>query len=336
MKSLGRSRPAGNWCRILGVVVSLIAAPWSGLGVRAADLGTFPAWTSYGLTEALIMGRDNQAANQPLVVEVGNPGNVLLSGNNLQFPFGGGLRAFYGARNADTAGWEMGYFGLYGQSASAVTSIAAPQFLQAPGPLGDSLTDQGEAATLTWNSTINGAEANVFRTSTDWSDRREAWRTVDWIVGFRYVSVEESASLNIKSCDCEGPYVPYGVHTSNNMFGGQIGTRGRLTRERWAFEGWAKAGLMGSVERQSQDAIVDYQGFLQRAASSSAATHVIVRMCHCHIAHLAGGQAARPANYSCGVRGTADREAGSATGSATVGVDAPPSCRPCVLRPPVS
>lgn len=274
MQSFVPSRTAVRWCRIFGVFISLFAATCSSLSVRAADLGTFPAWTSYGLTEALIMGRDNQAANQPLIVEVGNPGNVLLSGRDAQFPFGGGIRAFYGARNSDVAGWEMGYFGLYGQSASAATSIAPPQFLQAPGPLGDSLTDEGEAATLTWNSTINSAEANVFRTSTDWNDRREAWRTVDWLVGFRYVSVEESASLNIKSCDCEGPYVPYGVRTSNNMFGGQVGTRGRLSWERWAFEGWAKAGLMGTLERQSQDAIVDYQGFLQRPASSSANTEV--------------------------------------------------------------
>ncbi|MEI6240488.1 MAG: BBP7 family outer membrane beta-barrel protein [Planctomycetia bacterium] len=240
----------------------------------AADLGTYPAWTTYALTEALIMGRDNQAANQPLVVEVGNPGNVLLSGKDLQFPFGSGVRSFYGARDPEQGGWELGYFGLYGQHADAATSIASPQFLQAPGPLGDSLTDEGEAATLAWNSTINSAEANVFRTSTAWSDRREAWRTVDWLVGFRYVSVEESASLNIKSCDCEGPYVPYGVRTSNNMFGGQIGTRGRLTWDRWALEGWAKAGLMGTVERQSQDALVDYLGVLQRPASSSATTEV--------------------------------------------------------------
>jgi hypothetical protein len=75
---------------------------------QAADLATYPAWTTYGLTEALIMGRDNQAANQPLLVEVGNPDNVLLSGNDLQFPFGGGIRAFYGARNPELNGWEIG------------------------------------------------------------------------------------------------------------------------------------------------------------------------------------------------------------------------------------
>ena len=218
------------------------------------------------------MGRDNQSANQPLVVEVGNPDNVLLSGNDWQFPFAGGVRVFSGARDPVGAGWEIGYFGLYGQQAGAATTITAPRFLQAPGPLGDSLTDEGEAATLTWNSAINGAEANMFRTSTAWTDRREDRRTVDWLVGFRYVSIEESAMLSLKSCDCQGPSVPYGVRTSNNMLGGQFGARGRLTGQRWAFEGWAKAGLMGTLERQSQDALVDYQGFLQRPASSSAST----------------------------------------------------------------
>ncbi|MCE9631239.1 MAG: BBP7 family outer membrane beta-barrel protein [Planctomycetia bacterium] len=274
MTSIAVTARALRWPCLLAAVFQVAGALPHHRPARAADLGTYPAWTSYGLTEALIMGRDNQAANQPLVVEVGNPDNVLLSGKDAQFPFGGGVRAFYGARNPDQAGWEIGYFGLYGQHADAATTIAPPLFLQAPGPLGDSLTDQGEAATLAWNSTINGAEANVFRTATEWSDQRGAWRTIDWLVGFRYVSVEESALLNLKSCDCEGPYVPYGVRTSNNMFGGQVGTRGRLTWERWAFEGWAKAGLMGTLERQSQDALVDYLGVLQRPASSSAATEV--------------------------------------------------------------
>jgi hypothetical protein len=264
----------GWWGRGVSRAVLLLMASWLAPAALGGGLESQPAWTSYAITEALIMGRDNQAANQPLVVEVGNPENVLLSGQDLQFPFGGGVRAFYGARSRDQGGWEIGYFGLYGQSAGAATSVAAPGYLQAPGPLGDTLTDQGEAAALAWNSTINGAEANVFRTSTEWSDRHEAWRTVDWLVGFRYVSVEESAVLSIKSCDCEGPSVPYGVRTSNNLFGGQVGTRGRLTWNRWAFEGWAKAGLMGTLERQGQDAVVDYQGFVQREASSSAATEV--------------------------------------------------------------
>jgi hypothetical protein len=263
-----------RWACLVATVVQLTGTLAHERTAGAADLGTYPSWTTYALTEALIVGRDNQAANQPLVVEVGNPDNVLLSGKEAQFPFGSGVRAFYGARNAGESGWEIGYFGLYGQHADAATSIAPPQFLQAPGPLGDSLTDQGETASLVWDSTINGAEANVFRTSTVWRDRRAAWRTIDWLAGFRYVSVEESASLNIKSCDCEGPYVPYGVRTSNNMFGGQIGTRGRLTLDRWAFEGWAKAGLMGTIERQSQDAVVDFLGVQQRPASSSAGTEV--------------------------------------------------------------
>jgi hypothetical protein len=68
--------------------------------------------------------------------------------------------------------------------------------------------------------------------------------------------------------------VPYGVRTSNNLFGGQIGARGRLTWERWALEGWAKAGLMGAYQRQSQDTVVDYLGFVQRPAATSAATEV--------------------------------------------------------------
>ncbi len=261
MDSLAMAIRTVRWAWLLAAVMQVVGMLGDQRLARAADLGTYPAWTTYGLTEALIMGRGNQAANQPLLVEVGNPDNVLLSGNNLQFPFGGGIRAFYGARNPDLNGWEIGYFGLYGQSASSTASLRGDgQFLQVPGPLGDGLTSEAQSATVTWASVINSAEANLFRTSTEWTDPRNAWRTVDWLVGFRYIGVEESATIDMVSCEGAGPVVPYGVHTRNNMFGAQIGTRGRLTWERWALEGWAKAGLLGCAQEQMQDPLVDWLG----------------------------------------------------------------------------
>lgn len=91
---------------------AVVAASLTVRDAAALDLATPPAWTSYAITEALVMGRDNQAANQPLISEVGAPENVFLSTPDLQFPFGGGFRGFYGARNPDVSGWEIGYFGL--------------------------------------------------------------------------------------------------------------------------------------------------------------------------------------------------------------------------------
>lgn len=245
--------------------------------VPSNALPTRPRWQSYAFTEALIMGRDNQAADQPLITEVGNPDAIFISGQDLQFPFGGGLRTFVGTRNMDSAGWEIGYFGLYGQSAAASASTSGTTFLEAPAPLGYTFTDSAQEAWVTWNSTINSAEFNVFRTTTDESESVNAWRTIDWLVGFRYLGVEESANLVINSCSGSGPLVPYGVRTRSSMFGAQIGTRGRLDWNRWALEGWAKAALMGSAREQMQDPLVDWLGtpVPGRDAASSAADTVV-------------------------------------------------------------
>ena len=229
---------------------------------------TFPAplWTSYALTDALFWGRDNQASNQPLIVAQDGAPRPLVTAQDLQFPFSEGVRAFYGQRAPDRGGWEIGYFGVYGQSATQVVAVPAPDFIQMPDPLGPLLTADGEAATIKYNSVINSAEFNVFSTSYDWRPPTSSWLTVDWLFGFRYVGVEEQAQIALDCClvDDTITTVPYGVRTRNNLFGAQIGNRSRWTWENWAFEGWAKAGLFGNAQKQIQDPLIDYTGFVER------------------------------------------------------------------------
>jgi hypothetical protein len=231
-----------------------------------------PLWTNYALTEALLWGRDNQAANVPLVTAVGS-GATLISANDPQFPVAAGVRAFYGERNPNECGWELGYFGVYGMSASRVATTTPPQYLQMPGPIGNDLTADAQSAVFKYNSVINSAEANVFRTSNYWRDSTESWLTLDWLAGFRYVGVEEQASITSRCCTDEAA-VPYNVRTRNNMFGGQIGSRARWTWDRWALEGWAKAGILGNSEKQIQDPLIDYTGFQQRGTRSATGTDV--------------------------------------------------------------
>ncbi|MEI6257456.1 MAG: BBP7 family outer membrane beta-barrel protein [Planctomycetota bacterium] len=242
------------------------------VGFRNVPSVAEPLWTDYALTDALFWGRDNQAANVPLVTAVGSNA-ALITAQDLQFPVAAGVRAFYGQRNPNECGWEIGYFGVYGMSATQVATTTAPQYLQVPDPIGSQLTADGEQAILKYSSTINSAEANVFRTWQEWRDLSESWLTVDWLAGFRYVGVEEEASITTNCCTDEAS-VPYSVRTRNNMFGGQIGSRARWTWDRWAIEGWAKAGLLGNSEKQMQAPLVDYTGFQQRGALSATGTDV--------------------------------------------------------------
>ncbi len=245
--------------------------------VAFRNVGAFPApmWTSYALTDALFWGRDNQATNQPLIVSTGD-GATLLSAKDLQFPWSEGVRAFYGQRDPNNGGWEIGYFGVYGQSASQFISATPPDFIQMPQPIGSELTADGETATLKYNSVVNSAEANLFLTSTEWRNHSGAWLTLDWLAGFRYVGVEEQAAIDLNCCVVDDTVraVPYDVRTRNNMFGGQIGSRARLTWQRWALEGWAKAGLLGNSQKQIQDPLIDYLDYQQRPGLSSTGSEV--------------------------------------------------------------
>jgi hypothetical protein len=231
-----------------------------------------PLWTTYALTDALFWGRDNQAINRPLVVTVGD-NTPLISARDPQFAVAPGVRAFYGQRNPCECGWEIGYFGIYGATASRSVSAVDP-FLQVPNPIGQDLTADGERATVQYTSVINSAEANTFLTRHEWRDHSQSWLTVDWLAGFRYVGVEDGASILVDCCQQtdQATTVPYSVRTRNNMFGGQIGVRPRWTWDRWALEGWAKAGLLGNSQKQIQAPLFDYTGFQQRPGLSATGT----------------------------------------------------------------
>ncbi len=231
-----------------------------------------PLWTSYALTDALYWGRDNQATNRPLVVTEGDF-EPLVRAQDLQFPLSAGVRAFYGQRAPDRGGWELGYFGVYGQAASRFVTPPLDGFLQVPDPLGGLINLEGESASVRYTSVINGAELNLFSTETEWRNPSASWLTVDWLAGFRYVGVEEQASITIDCCTPGGDQtpVPYGVATRNNLFGAQVGNRSRWTWQNWAFEGWAKAGLFGNAQEQIQRPLFDFNGDPVRQGLSSTA-----------------------------------------------------------------
>jgi hypothetical protein len=241
-------------------------------GVNVAE----PLWTAYALTDALFWGRDNQAGNVPLVVTQNPAATPLLNAQDLQFPFSEGVRAFYGQRQPCECGWELGYWGVYGQSATGVIAAPPGQFIQFPGDIGEQLTADAERATVKYQSTINSAEANIFSTEHHWHRDAGAWHTTDWLVGFRYVGVEERASIEMDCCIVDNEFitVPYGVGTRNNMFGAQVGRRARWDWNRWSIENWAKAGILGNAQEQYQNALVDFEGFQWRPARSTFGSSV--------------------------------------------------------------
>ena len=244
---------------------------------RAEPLATCGGWESYAVFDVLFMQRDNTTNDGPLVIDGDNLATAIGT-PDLQFPTAPGIRTVYGQHGPESLGWEVGYLGVYGMFADAAAAgnanldIAPPLSNEVAGLRGAS------AARATYASVLNSAEANVLltercvhrpRLSGYAAECHSCAFTLDWLAGFRWAGLDEQAALAFGASPA-ALATGYAVRTSSNLFGGQLGVRGRADWQAWAVEGWAKAALAGSVLAQSQDAIVDsVTGDIYRSARGS-------------------------------------------------------------------
>jgi hypothetical protein len=219
---------------------------------------------SYAVAEAVFLQRDNQSANQQLAANQ-DSGAAIISAGELQFPTQPGGRLFYGNVDECGFGWETGYLGVWNMFATR--QVPGEANIRSADPLAllvDDFNDRSQSR-ATYASTLNTIEINAFAR---WDDggrnqfARYPWQrgptyhrgTWDWLAGFRWAGLEESAALTL---DGGATPVPssYSLRSSTNLFGMQLGGRGRVEWERWAIESWAKAALAGTALSQSQDPI---------------------------------------------------------------------------------
>lgn len=247
---------SGRVSVVAGVVLVLAAVA----SVRAEVVD------NYATADAVFLQRDNQAANQTLAANQ-TTDVPLISAGQLQFPTQPGVRLFYGNVDDCGFGWEAGYLGVWNMFSSR--QVSGADDIRAGDPLAllvDDFQDRS-LARATYASTLNSAELNIF---TRWDDggfsrsARYPWQrgsayhrgTFDWLAGFRWAGLEESAAVTFNGVPTPGPG-SYSLRSSNNLFGMQLGGRGRLEWDRWALEGWAKAALAGNAMAQSQDPILE-------------------------------------------------------------------------------
>ncbi len=263
-----------NGCRAWGRVVAVLGlAAWAAVlpdGARG-DWGDWfvdgpsqpaEACESYALVEALAMQRA-PGAGGPLAINADTQLPVI-SADTLQFAMAPGMRLLYGRHGPSALGWEVGYVGVYGMVADNVVSGTGN--LEIAPFLGDGVTGFREAtlAAAKYTSVFNSAEANVLFTQQNWRPERvsayphEASTRViswDWLAGFRWAGLTEAAAVTMTRAS--GLADTYALRTNNNLFGGQLGFRGRVDWGLWAIDGWLKAALAGTAAAQSQAQIVD-------------------------------------------------------------------------------
>ncbi len=225
---------------------------------------------TYGWVEGLILRRNNQSFNQPLVLNL-NTGEPLLSTGDLGFKTAAGMRAGFGYRTCAGRAWEFNYLGLFHQSASAF--VALHDELALPGDLGLAVNNFFFADTVSvgYTSRLNSAEINRVCCRCSCADPA-CCRSLEWLYGFRYLNLNES--LSIVSTDFEESSTTYRVRANNNLFGAQVGSRFRRCFGQWSWEGTVKAGIFGNAAEQIGDPIVDFPDFLIRPRLSTSAVNV--------------------------------------------------------------
>jgi hypothetical protein len=225
--------------------VLVASASWAADSICSCPpTGCQPCLGTYGTVEALFLDRDNRT-DRLAVIQVQGEGNPLpgapvITTDALNFDWQPGVRALVGWQFDDYQALEIGYFGVFGWSASA--SAAANNSLAIPGDLGLAALDYfaADAIRLNYSSALHSAEANYVYSYDDFS----------LLAGFRYVSLDERFNLNATDADTSSS--DYSIRTSNDLYGGQIGAQ-------W-FDRWdvldllatGKAGIFGNAASQSQ------------------------------------------------------------------------------------
>jgi hypothetical protein len=259
---------AERWQRGWGTVAAVVLALLLGAGLRAAvgdDVVADPPGsdeTSW-IFDVVFFQRDNQSTDQILAAT--GPSALITTGEP-QFAVQPGIRLFRSHLDDCGRGWEVGYLGVWNmfadleQGGNADINAADPLGLLVDGFDGRSL------ARATYRSTLNTAEFNLLsrschrghcRVSAYPWERCGSYRrgSFDWLAGFRWAGLDEAAGLELSGADYAEPS-SYNVRSSTNLFGAQIGGRGRMEWDRWAIDGWAKAALAGTAMTQSAEPII--------------------------------------------------------------------------------
>jgi hypothetical protein len=220
---------------------------------------------TYGWAEGMLLWRDNDAGNRPLVINL-NTQDTLISTGDLDFDAGWGIRAGFGCRQCDS-GWEFAYLGVFDQDASRSVELADE--LAIPDDLGLFTNNFffADEVSVRYESQINSAEINRVCCCCC-SDGTCCRRSVEWLYGFRYLNLNED--FEIESTDLQEGTSTYDVHTNNNLFGVQVGNRVRHSCGRWSVEGTGKAGVFGNAADQHSDPIIDFPAFVVRPARSGS------------------------------------------------------------------
>ena len=251
----------------------------------------------YADVEAVFMQQTPRFRNQPILLDFLN-GTPLVSTSDLNFADSTGIEATFGLHLCNCRAVEFTYFGLFRNGASASFDKTDPNMVVTfpTGPVGNVFLNMDHVQT-DYTSYLNSFEVNfpcccgccgcceepqcgcgeaTCGEASCSKHGRDATvcRSLEWFAGFRYI--ELGTDLNITAASFPPPFMEtgaYTIHTTNRLFGGQIGGRVRRTVNHFGFELTGKAGIYGNDADQNQS-VTDFPNFPLRPTTTVQANNV--------------------------------------------------------------
>jgi hypothetical protein len=239
----------------------------------------------YYQLEALFLWRDDRLIDQPILVDA-NTGETFMSTSDLDFGVNYGVRQTFGVRMCGCRALEFSYFGLFQVSGSDVAvSPGAGAFLIFPDNFAGNVFVGLDRLRAEYSSRLNSLEANLpcccgccddscgeccEGCGDDCGCPEVRCQSYESFAGFRYIHIGEDLNLFAqRTVAGEVEQGNYDIHTSNDLYGLQLGGRTRRTRGRYGWEAMGKAGIFGSDARQRQS-VTDFPDFPLRPTVSSS------------------------------------------------------------------
>ena len=198
----------------------------------------------YARAEALVLERDNSSEDRAIVIDDITLESIVTT-QDLNTGYEVGPRLLLGYQVNECSAFEVEYFGIHTWDDSL--SVVGNGDLSLPGDIALATFDflAADEMVLDYASEIHNFELNFVKSYGELRSMGE----FSWLAGFRYVSFEDE--FNIQSTNVLFGTSDYNIKALNDLWGAQLGGRGRRVHGCWGWDATGKVGLFGNAAEQN-------------------------------------------------------------------------------------
>jgi hypothetical protein len=228
-----------------------------------ADACCRPEPRFFVTAESLFLKLDRGTRNAVPVVLNEDTRQTVLTTHDLDYSMVAGPRLAFGYWLNECAAVEVSYFGLHHWEDS--DTAVGDNNLRLPGDLALATQDffDADRMQLDYTSSLHNAEVNYYR--------RTRCENLSLLVGFRYLSLDETFNIHANDIDAGGS--DYNIGVNNRLYGAQLGGRWQKEWNRFGLDFVGKAGIFGNASKQ-HTFVGDFDNTFVMRDSTTTGSHV--------------------------------------------------------------